>query len=366
MTNSVKAAVKPAPRSWDLVLGGQPAITAPSLGWVLGGLEGAKRRLLNPDPAVRLAVIPEIPTYGEAGLDLLIEALQTNTEWSVRLATWQLLSQIDHPKAQTAIYDLSPFRPVGGDQGVVLAYRRGERDFSYADLPHADLKEASLGGCTFFQANLMGANLQATNCNGARFHLTDLRLVTLSGSKLSGADLQGADLSGASVLDVKCSGTNVRQVKLSETSQLDPKLYLIWQLQNYGGRQRQLPEANLAKADLQALDLKACCLTEALLEGVDLRHSNLAGANLAGADLSRADLRGADLTQANLRGAKLIKANLIGANLQGTDLSQANVAKANLSQADLTGAIIDRLGHSETIIQGLIFPDGSPARPWWW
>ena len=62
------------PREYDAVLGGQapPPITAA----VLGGIEGVKHRLASPLIEARIAAVNEALKYGDAGLDLVIKALQ--------------------------------------------------------------------------------------------------------------------------------------------------------------------------------------------------------------------------------------------------------------------------------------------------
>ena len=62
------------PREYDAVLGGN----SPSLegAAVLGGIEGVKLRLQNPDAKVRIAALEQALNYGEQGLDLVIAGLK--------------------------------------------------------------------------------------------------------------------------------------------------------------------------------------------------------------------------------------------------------------------------------------------------
>ncbi|WP_363319709.1 hypothetical protein [Microcoleus sp. PH2017_02_FOX_O_A] len=62
------------PKEYDAVLGGQNLI--PMNAAVLGGIAGVKSRLASPDVAVRIAALSDAPKYGDAGLDLIIGALQ--------------------------------------------------------------------------------------------------------------------------------------------------------------------------------------------------------------------------------------------------------------------------------------------------
>jgi uncharacterized protein YjbI with pentapeptide repeats len=100
----------------------------------------------------------------------------------------------------------------------------------------------------------------------------------------------------------------------------------------------EVPQVNLAGADL--VDAK---LNFALLEGADLGLVNLRGANLANADLLKAklgfaDLRGANLAGTNFAFAFLGNANLAGADLRDALLAGAELGEANLRDADLAGA----------------------------
>jgi hypothetical protein len=62
------------PGKYDAVLGGN----SPSLegAAVLGGIEGVKMRLKNPDSKVRIAALEQALNYGEQGLDLVIAGLK--------------------------------------------------------------------------------------------------------------------------------------------------------------------------------------------------------------------------------------------------------------------------------------------------
>jgi COMPASS component SWD3 len=61
------------PREYDAVLGGQSQI--PIAAAVLGGIAGVKQRLHSPSIEPRMAAVKDAPKYGDAGLNLAIEAL---------------------------------------------------------------------------------------------------------------------------------------------------------------------------------------------------------------------------------------------------------------------------------------------------
>ena len=78
------------PKHSDAILGGQqpPPIT----GAVLGGLQGVKHRLANPSADIRRAALTDALNYGQAGLELVVEALN-DPEETVQWSAYLLLSK---------------------------------------------------------------------------------------------------------------------------------------------------------------------------------------------------------------------------------------------------------------------------------
>ncbi|MFM6151642.1 MAG: formylglycine-generating enzyme family protein, partial [Sphaerospermopsis kisseleviana] len=76
------------PGKYDAVLGGNsPSIEGAA---VLGGIDGVKLRLQNPDAKVRIAALEQALNYGEQGLDLVIAGLKDES-WDVQYAAFLLL-----------------------------------------------------------------------------------------------------------------------------------------------------------------------------------------------------------------------------------------------------------------------------------
>src|SRR5918994_732479 len=88
-------------------------------------------------------------------------------------------------------------------------------------------------------------------------------------------------------------------------------------------------------------DLSEVKLSEAELDGADLRRTHLSETDLSGAHLPEADLSGANLSGAFLSGANLAGADLSGALFPAADLSGA----AFLTQKQLDET---KLGDNET------------------
>ena len=99
------------PGPYDAVLGGAP--TAPHDGVVLGGLDGVRQQLRAPDATVRAAALPKALTYGEAGLDLVIEVLQDNLQGLAEEA-YEVLRQRPEAKAKDAVARYVPLRSEKG------------------------------------------------------------------------------------------------------------------------------------------------------------------------------------------------------------------------------------------------------------
>jgi formylglycine-generating enzyme required for sulfatase activity len=83
------------PREYDAIKGGQNLI--PLNAAVLGGIPGVKSRLASPDVEVRIATLCEALKYGEAGLDLIIQALHDKS-MQVKFAAYALLKDRDNLK----------------------------------------------------------------------------------------------------------------------------------------------------------------------------------------------------------------------------------------------------------------------------
>jgi COMPASS component SWD3 len=95
------------PKEYDAVLGGQNLPPAGSA--ILGGIQGVKRRLFSAVEEQRIAAIKDAPKYGEAGLDLLIEALQDESK-QVEKAAYLLLRERAEPKVKQILQEYNPWR----------------------------------------------------------------------------------------------------------------------------------------------------------------------------------------------------------------------------------------------------------------
>lgn len=61
------------PKPYDAVLGGQHI---PKDAAVLGGIQGVKFQLNNPNPEIKIKALQQALNYGELGIDLIIKALE--------------------------------------------------------------------------------------------------------------------------------------------------------------------------------------------------------------------------------------------------------------------------------------------------
>jgi uncharacterized protein YjbI with pentapeptide repeats len=226
-----------------------------------------------------------------------------------------------------------------------------------------DLSEADLSGADLRQADLRAVDLRAVDLSGADLREADLCAVTLwmddvgLVQKARGADLREANLYGA----------DLHGTQIDNTTQIDGKWRLVWEIVNQVAVGRDLRGADLSganlsgaylrKADLSKADLSEADLSKAYLRKANLSETDLSGAKLGEAILRRANLSKADLVEAYLRRANLsradfIRADLSRANLRGANLSWTNFRGAILSGADLGGARLVRANLSEARLIG--------------
>ncbi len=116
-------------------------------------------------------------------------------------------------------------------QGVLAAFRRGQRVFSDMDISSLDLAKAHLPGITLTSSNCAYINLQGANLSAGKFEKADLSDAVLKDTVLSkgyfsyanlqNADLRGADLSEAylnfaNLRGANLCGANLKGVKVTE------------------------------------------------------------------------------------------------------------------------------------------------------
>ena len=92
------------PRPDDAVLGGAPVDLSSAA--ILGGIEGVKLSLQSGNESARLTALPKALNYGEAGLDLVINALE---DPDLKLKAYQLLRKRTEPQASQALKGFNPY-----------------------------------------------------------------------------------------------------------------------------------------------------------------------------------------------------------------------------------------------------------------
>ncbi|MCU0546582.1 MAG: formylglycine-generating enzyme family protein [Oscillatoriaceae cyanobacterium Prado104] len=93
------------PREYDAVRGGQNLIPANAA--VLGGILGVKSRLASSTVEARIAALSEALKYGEAGLELIIQALQDRS-MQVEFAAYSLLKDRTEEKIEQLLLNYNP------------------------------------------------------------------------------------------------------------------------------------------------------------------------------------------------------------------------------------------------------------------
>ncbi len=266
-------------------------------------------------------------------------------------------TQIDHPTPQM-------------DNKWLLVWEILNLSFGYGiDLAGADLSNANLRGESLEGANLTGANLTGVDLTSANLADANLSNANLTDANLTDVDLTDVDLRDLDLTGANLTGVNLLGPVINETTQIDNKWRLAWEILNYRyGPGQEIPDINLADEDLTGANLTGANLTGVNMEGAnltdvnlndaDLSAAKLAGANLTAANLVGVDLRGADLSDTNLRGADLTNANLSSANLTGTNLTGANLRATrllftNFSNTTLTGSCLYGTARDDWIISNI-------------
>ena len=147
------------PKQYDAVLGGQSPVLEGAA--VLGGLEGVRLRLSNPDQKVRIAALSQALNYGEQGLDLIIESLKDEF-WDVQDAAYFILSARTEPRIKQLLqqphrlgFKLEPIQVVTvNSYGEIIQRQQRLARYFTEDLGNGvTLEMAAIPGGTF----IMGA-----------------------------------------------------------------------------------------------------------------------------------------------------------------------------------------------------------------
>ncbi|MEH2228784.1 MAG: HEAT repeat domain-containing protein [Nostoc sp.] len=90
------------PREFDAVLGGEAP--PPVRGAVLGGIEGVRKRLVNPDVEIRVAAVQDALNYQAEGLNLVMKSLQDSSR-KVRETAYNLLCYCIEPQVKQVLQE---------------------------------------------------------------------------------------------------------------------------------------------------------------------------------------------------------------------------------------------------------------------
>jgi len=117
------------PREYDAVLGSNN--TAAPTDAVLGGIEGVKRRLAIGDIESRIIALSQALNYGEAGLDVVIQALQDRSK-QIQWSAYGLLARKTETKVEHALQSFSLISEAGIDYSS-LQYLLASQELEKAD-----------------------------------------------------------------------------------------------------------------------------------------------------------------------------------------------------------------------------------------
>ena len=308
------------PKDTDVVLGGNapPPLTSA----VLGGLAGVKHRLKSGVVEHRIAALTEALNYGDAGLNLVIQALDDTAEQVRDFAYLAFATQSEQlTLLEKGVAAWNKWR----SEGLRL---RGY-DANLSDWKDTWRRKSSFSWCYSLDLNhwnmwRWSSVFDDVNLNRVNLTLANLRRINFRECNLTEANLSKADLSEAKLYNANLSKANLSETNLSKANLSRAILEGVY-----------LQKANLNGANFSKTDLRKFNFSEAILQRVnfskaDLRQANFSKATLCkskfiNANLSEADLTEADLRGVSLRGADLHKANLYGANLIGAIMPDGRI-----------------------------------------
>lgn len=228
--------------------------------------------------------------------------------------------------SQTNKPDVSrKYQNIGGVEGLLTAYERGERDFNQVNLENENLSNLNLTGINFKQANLKGANLSQAILNKANLEKADFQKANLTEANLSNANLEEAKLDVANLKGAILVKANLNYAYMARCQLIEANL----------------KQANLVGTDLTAANLEKCVLDKANLRQIRLRKANLQQASLIEAYLKKAKFQFANLTDANLQKVSLDETEFNSAILIRTDLRGIDTSK--IRWVNLESAIVGEL-----------------------
>src|SRR5688572_5228626 len=117
------------PREYDAVLGSNNTVVPTDA--VLGGIEGVKRRIAIGDIESRITALSQALNYGEAGLDLVIQALQDRSK-QIQWSAYGLLALKAETKVEQALRSFSLISETGIDY-TSLQYLLASQEWEKAD-----------------------------------------------------------------------------------------------------------------------------------------------------------------------------------------------------------------------------------------
>lgn len=222
-----------------------------------------------------------------------------------------------------------------------------DKDLSGLSFVGQNLSQSDFTGCL-----LVGADLTNTNLESATLFGCDLSQAKLSNTKLNRADLRGAILSNTDLSNADMTGADLREGKTISRAKEQKKP------ESYSDQNQSSPvdftgsimnDAVLTGAQAAAANFSDVILTDAKMQGMDLRGAIFKGSDMSNVDLSQSDIRDTDFSEVILRGAKLDNVEDRGSNFTLT-LTEETVGR-DIEEYDLT---LDEmvLGHINWVASG--------------
>lgn len=149
----------------------------------------------------------------------------------------------------------------------------------------------------YIGVDLSGEDLSNDKLENANLSSANLSNTILDNTVLTNVDFRNTNLRGATLINADLSLANLKGAIIDESTDIDNKWRLVWNIVNRIDLPRYLDNKDLSFANLNFADLQKIHLEKTIFKGASLQEANLSSAALEGANFENADLRKANLTR---------------------------------------------------------------------
>ncbi len=186
----------------------------------------------------------------------------------------------------------------------------------------------------------------------------------LKQESLEGVNLEQVNLKNINLVDSNLNFANFRGAIINETTHLNPKFLLYWQIVNQGLSDADLSKFTFQKAFLNSSNLSNINFRKSHFLLVDFSSCNLEKVDFLGSKIFKTKLDFSKLIYVDLRNTMLNQINLANSYLDKVSLSQAkllaiNFRNSNLNNIDFHGSALEKIDFQKAHLTNINFKNSS-------